>query len=159
MASNPNRNSPDVGRYEQHARFDLPIIPRGERGDWLPFRPIQEDAGYSLPAALNEGWTVRVFDWRFRRILAEAGQASPERLMIHRDWLDDFHREAGVDPSQSGPSSLLNIGIQYQDSLEKANDDFDDAVERAEIARVEAYDRAETTFLNALSAYEKGRSR
>ena len=77
MASNPNRHNPDIRNYEVHDRFRLPVVPRAEHGEWLPFRPICERVGYDLPAALNGGWTVRVFDWRFQRIIAAEGQASP----------------------------------------------------------------------------------
>lgn len=156
MASNPHRFDPDItSGYESHPRFDLPMVPKAERRDWLPFRPICDQVGYDLPAALNEGWTVRVFDWRFERMMATVGQASPERLMIHKTWYDDFLAGAGVKPDAP---RLLDIGIRYQEALDEANDAFDDAVDAAQQVRIVAQDQAETEFLNALSEYETKRS-
>ena len=133
----------------------LPVVPRAEHGEWLPFRPICERVGYDLPAALNGEWTVRVFDWRFQRIIPAEGQASPERLMIHKTWYADFLEEAGVQPDEV---SVLDIAIQYQEALARANDAFDDAVDAAQQVRIVAQDQAETEFLNALSEYETKRS-
>ena len=156
MATNPMKDNPDVGQYPKHSRFDdLPVIPKAERGDWLPFRPICAQLGYDLPSSFGEGWVARVYDWRFERILAAKGQASPERLMIHKSWLADFRRGAGV---KIGPDDLLDLGGRFLKALDEANDAFDDAVDAAREARIVAQDRAEEEFLNALAAYERNRS-
>ena len=155
MAENPSKNSPDVEQYPKHDRFDLPMVPKAERGDWLPFRPICERLGYDLPSSFDEGWVVRVYDWRFERIIRQRGQASPERLMIHKSWLADFRKAAGVEV---GPDDLLDLGGRLLKVLDEANDTFDDAVDAALEARIAAQDRAEEEFLNALAAYEMNRS-
>ena len=156
MATNPNRNNPDVEQYPKHDRFDdLPVIPKTERGDWLPFRPICERLDYDLPRSFGEGWVVRIYDWRFERIIRERVQASPERLMIHKSWLADFRRAAGVEV---GPDDLLDLGGRFLKVLDEANDAFDDAVDAAREARIVAQDRAEDELLNALAAYEKNHS-
>ena len=75
--------------------------------------------------------------------------------MIHRTWLADFRRAAGV---QVGPDDLLDIGGQFLKALDEANDAFDDAIDTALEVRIKAQDRAEDEFLNALAAYEKSHS-
>ena len=164
MASNPHRD-PDVivDRYDKHPRWnEYPVVPKDEQDDWLPFRPICKKAGYDLPTAIGERWTERVFNWRFKQLLKEKGQASPERFMIHKDWLRDFLINAGVEPDED---SLLDIGIRYQKALETANDAFDEAVEAAQRAfdeaveaaqqkRFIAQEQADDDFMDDLSAYE-----
>ena len=165
MASNPHRDPIDiVDRYDRHPSWnEYPVVPRDEQDDWLPFRPICKKAGYDLPAAINEGWTVRVYDWRFKQLLEEHGQASPERFMIHKDWLRDFLIAAGVEPDED---TLLDIGIRYHESIERINNAFDEAIDAAQRAfnaaidaaqrvRIEAQDHAEDEFLDALSEYER----
>ena len=85
MAANPNRGNPDVEQYPKHERFDdLPVVPKEERGQWRPFRSICKQAGYRLPRSFDEGWVVRVYNWRFRELMRQNGQASPGLLVIHR---------------------------------------------------------------------------
>ena len=155
MATNPLSNNPDVEQFPKHDRFGLPMVPKAERGDWLPFRPICEQVGYDLPQSFGEGWVVRVYDWRFERIIRQEGQASPERLMIHRSWYPGFLEAAGVRPDAA---TVLDIATRFLEALDKANEAFDDVVDEAREARIVAQDQAENEFLNALAAREKSRS-
>ena len=98
---------------------------------------------------------VRIYDWRFERIIKQQGQASPERLMIHKSWLVDFRRAAGVEV---GPDDLLDLGGQFLKVLDEANEAFDEAVDAALETRIMAQDKAEDEFLNALADYEKNHS-
>ena len=149
MTVNPQKGSPDVEQYPKHDQFtDLPVIPRAERKDWIPFRPICEQLGYDLPRSFDEGWVVRIYDWRFERIIRERGQANPGRLMIHKSWLTDFRQAAGVEV---GPDDLLDLGSQFLKALDEANDAFDAALE----VRIAAQDQVEEECLNALADLRK----
>lgn len=155
MATNPNRHNPDVEQYPKHDRFDdLPVIPKGERQDWRPFRSICKQAGYSLPRSFGEGWVARVSNWRFQELLRQNGQASPGLLVIHKSWLPDFYRAAGVEQPDETPDALtaLDAVHRFLGALDDANDDFQRAVDAAQKELDEARSEAETNLLDELGS-------
>ena len=43
MVTSPEKGDPDLERYPKHDRFtDLPVVPKAEHRDWLPFRPVRD---------------------------------------------------------------------------------------------------------------------
>ena len=147
MAVTPEeRHEAIIAGYEAHPGFGYPVVPQDEQDDWLPLRAICKQLGYDFPDAVNGGWAVRVYDWRFPRLIAERGQASPERLMIHKTLYPDFRIEAGAPVDEV---SLLDIGARFSKRLEEANNAYLKA-------QTGANDEHDAALDAALRAYPRG---
>ena len=97
---------------------------------------------------------VRVFNWRFRELLRQNGQASPGLLVIHKSWLPDFYHAAGVEQPDETPDALtaLDAVHRFLEAVDDANDDFQKAVDAAQDELAAARSEAETDLLEELGS-------